>query len=103
LIDRCSGDIKHFFNRTLGHNLPFEDLKTIFRAIEKVPLVEMKYSIVKTNSQEEILSGELLQEGGDAMVVVNLRRTNKSNKQFVSICNFPKPKECSWFLLIGNP
>lgn len=37
------------------------------------------------------------------MVIVNLKRVNKSPKQFVSISNFPKPKECSWFLLIGNP
>ena len=28
---------------------------------------------------------------------------NKSPKQLVSISNFPKPKECSWFVLIGNP
>ena len=60
--------------------MPFEDLKDIYRAIEKVPVVEMKYSIVKTNSQEDILTGEALEEGGEAMVLVNLKRTNKSNK-----------------------
>jgi hypothetical protein len=60
--------------------MPFEDLKDIYRAIEKVPLVEMKYSIVKTNSQEDILSGEPLEEGREAMVLVNLKRTNRSNK-----------------------
>ena len=61
----------------------------------------MKYTIAKTNSQDEILSGEPLDEGGQAMVMVNLKRTNKSNKQLVSISNFPKPKECTWFLIIG--
>lgn len=50
LIERCQGDIKRFFDQELQHNMPFEDLKDIYRAIEKVPLVEMKYSIVKTNS-----------------------------------------------------
>jgi len=80
LIERCQGDIKHFFDQELKHRMPFEDLKDIYRAIEKVPLVEMKYSIVKTNSQEDILSGEPLEEGREAMVLVNLKRTNRSNK-----------------------
>ena len=68
-----------------------------------MPLVEMKYSIVKTNDQEDILSGEPLEEGREALVLVNLKRTNRSNKQFCAISNFPKPKECCWFLLVGNP
>lgn len=36
-------------------------------------------------------------------MLINLKRTNRSNKQFVSISNFPKPKECTWFLMVGNP
>lgn len=36
------------------------------------------------------------------MVMVNITRTNRSNRQFVSASNFPKPKECSWFLIVGN-
>mmetsp|Transcript_12631 Transcript_12631/g.19654 ORF Transcript_12631/g.19654 Transcript_12631/m.19654 type:complete len:105 (+) Transcript_12631:4161-4475(+) len=36
------------------------------------------------------------------MFVINLKRTNKSNKQFVQISNYPKPKECTWFVLLGN-
>lgn len=103
MIERCQGDIKRFFELEVGYNLPLEDLKQIYRALEKIPLVEMKYTIAKTNSQDEILSGEPLNEGGQAMVMVNLKRTNRSNKQFVSISNFPKPKECTWFLVIGNP
>lgn len=35
--------------------------------------------------------------------MVNLKRTNRSKKQFVSISNYPKPKECTWFLMVGNP
>ena len=31
-----------------------------------------------------------------------VKRTNKSNKQFVQISNYPKPKECTWFMILGN-
>jgi len=37
-----------------------EDLKDIFRALEKVPMVNVKYSLIKSNVQEEMLAGELL-------------------------------------------
>jgi hypothetical protein len=103
LVERCNRDIKSFFEKVVKHPLPFEDLKDIYRAVEKIPLVEMKYSIVKTNTQEAILTGQPLEEGGEAIVMINLKRTNRSNKQFVSISNFPKPKECTWFLMVGNP
>lgn len=82
--------------------MPFEDLKEIYKTLEKVPLVEMKYSVAKTNSDEEVLVGETLVEGGEAMVMINIKRTNRYNKQWVAASNFPKPKECTWFLLIGN-
>ena len=36
------------------------------------------------------------------MVMINLKRTNKYNRQFVAASNFPKPKECTWFLMVGN-
>lgn len=64
----------------MKHSLPFEDLREIYRAVEKVPTIEMKYSIVKTNMREEILQGEPLEEGGEAIVLVNLKRTNRSKK-----------------------
>lgn len=87
----------------MKHSLPFEDLKEIFRSLEKVPIVEMKYTFAKTDSQEEILAGEPLEEGQEAVVLINLKRHNRSPRQFVSISNYPKPKECTWFVLIGNP
>ena len=102
LAEKCSQNIKHFFDREVGHCLPLEDLKQIFKALEKVPLVQMKYTITKTNSQEEALHGEPLVEGDEALVFVNLKRTNRSDKQKVVISNFPKPKECTWFLFVGN-
>jgi hypothetical protein len=60
--------------------MPFEDLREIYRALEKVPIIEMSYSIVKTNMQEEILQGRPLEEGGEAIVMINLKRSNRSNK-----------------------
>jgi len=102
LIDRIQGDIQNFFDNEVKHRLPHDDLVEIVKALEKVPLVDMKYSVSATNSQEEILDTQPLEEGGDAVVMVNLRRTNKYNRQFVYASNFPKPKECSWFLIIGN-
>lgn len=57
LIERCQGDIKRFFEVEVGQNLPIEDLKQIYKALERIPLVELKYTIAKTNSQDEILSG----------------------------------------------
>jgi len=101
-MQAIQGDIKNFFDNVLRHRLPFEDLKQIWKALERVPVVELKYSMVKCSSTEEVLEGEPLEEGGEALVTVNLRRTNRSNRQFVTAANFPKPKECSWFLLVGN-
>jgi hypothetical protein len=63
LIERCKGDIKQFMDKEVNHRLPVEDLKEIFKALEKVPIVQLKYSIAKTDSQEKILVDELLEEG----------------------------------------
>lgn len=62
----------------------------------------MKYTFAKTNSSEELLSGEVLDEGQEAAVLINLKRHNRAHRQFVSISNYPKPKECTWFVLIGD-
>ena len=80
LIERCQSDIKSFFEHEVRHNMPLEDLKEISKAIEKVPIVEMKYSIADSNLQEEILTGQPLREGKEAIVMVNLKRTNSSNQ-----------------------
>ena len=86
----------------MKHSLPFEDIKEIYKCLEKIPMVEMKYSVAKTDHEERLLVGEMLEESGDAMLVVNLKRTNRYNKQFVAASNYPKPKECTWFLFVGN-
>ena len=46
---------------------------------------------------------ELLEEGGEALVVINLKRPNKCDSQKVLISHFPKAKDSSYFLIIGNP
>lgn len=73
----------------------------MYKALSKVPLVDLKYSLAKTDHEENVLSSETLCEGDEAMLMVNLRRTNKSSKQFVAISNYPKPKDANWFLLVG--
>ena len=50
-------------DKEVHHKLPMEDLRDIFKALEKVPIVQLKYSIAKTDSQEKILADELLEEG----------------------------------------
>lgn len=50
LIEKCQSDIKHFFDNEVKHSLPFEDLKEIYKSLDKVPIVEMKYTFAKTNS-----------------------------------------------------
>lgn len=62
----------------------------------------MRWTIVKVNELNEPLDGEPLEEGGEAQFTISLKRVNKSNSQVVSISNFPKYKEASWFLIIAN-
>lgn len=63
----------------------------------------MRWTIVKVNETNEPLEGEPLEEGGEAQFSISLKRTNKSHSQVVSISNFPKFKEASWFLILVNP
>ncbi len=41
-------------------------------------------------------------DGGEALCTVNLKRINRSKKQKVMISHFPKQKEPTWFLIVGN-
>jgi hypothetical protein len=63
LIARAEGNIKFFFEKHVQHPLPFEDLKDIFKALERVPLVKLQYSLAITNARDEVLTAEPLQEG----------------------------------------
>lgn len=74
-----------------------------YKALERVPLVDMKWTIVPIDERNEPLENELLEEGGEAQMIVSLRRVNACNNKSVLMNNFPKPKECGWFLVVANP
>ena len=73
------------------------------KALERVPLVDMKWSLVAVDQKNEPLEGELLEEGGEAQLVVHLRRVNSANSQHMMMSNFPKTKEAGWFVIVANP
>jgi|LauGreDrversion4_2_1035121.scaffolds.fasta_scaffold337200_2 pre-mRNA-splicing helicase BRR2 len=49
------------------------------KALERVPLVDMNWTLVAVDQKNEPLEGELLEEGGEAQLVVHLRRVNSAN------------------------
>ena len=59
--------------------------------------------MVAVDDKNSPLEAELLTEGGEAMIVINLKRLNRGSSQKVLISHFPKPKECGYFLIVGNP
>ena len=65
-------------------------------------MVELKYGIVPVDDRNEPLEGEMLREGGEAVCMVNLKRTNRCKQQKVLISHFPKAKEPAWFLIVAN-
>ena len=65
-------------------------------------MAQVRWTIVKVNELNEPQEGQPLEEGGEAQFTITLNRTNKSNSQVVSISNFPKYKEASWFIIIAN-
>jgi hypothetical protein len=82
--------------------MEYEQIKEVYRAIERVPIVELKYSIVAVDDRNNPLENETLKEEGEAMIIVNLKRTNRSSQAKAIISHFPKSKEPSWFLIIAN-
>lgn len=63
----------------------------------------MKWSIVAVDDKNEPLEDQEIEEGGEAQLVVQLRRVNPAATQHVPISNFPKQKEASWFIIVANP
>jgi len=90
-----------------------DELKEIFTAISRVPIVNVRYTIDPVDQTNEVQEGgiynnidfdlEPLIEGGEGMMKVHLKRVNKSKSQRVSISHFPKPKDANWILIVGNP
>lgn len=68
-----------------------------------MPLVDVRWTLVPTDETNEPISDGVLEEGGEAQLVVNLRRVNPSNARTVLMSNFPKVKEMGWFLVVANP
>ena len=75
----------------------------IQKAIERIPIAQVRWTVVKINENEEEMEGKALEESGEARFTINLKRVNKSNSQVVSVSAFPKHKEVSWFIIIANP
>lgn len=56
-----------------------EQMKDIMRSLDRVPLTQIRWTIVKVNEINEVQEDEELEEGGEAQFMITLRRTNKSN------------------------
>ena len=53
-----------------------QEMKEIQKVIDKVPIVQVRWTIVKVNELNEPQEGEPLEEGGEAQFVINLKRVN---------------------------
>ena len=40
--------------------LPHEDIKEIYKALDKVPIVDVKFSVIPIDERNELLEGQLL-------------------------------------------
>jgi len=63
--------------KTAGIN-SFDDsqVKEITKALQRVPIVQMRWTIVGVDDLNAPMEGELLEEGGEALITVDLRRIN---------------------------
>ena len=74
------GDPRKFFNQDFKCNFDSDKLKEINKGLERIPKIDLKYTIVAVDDKNEPLENQSLQEGGEAMIVVNLKRLNKAVK-----------------------
>ena len=79
-----------------------QELKDVYKVVERLPVIDVKYTIVAVDDKNEALENQSLEEGGEALCMINLKRTNRGKDQKVLSSRFPKPKEAGWFLIIGN-
>jgi len=80
-----------------------DECSEALKALDRVPIIDMKWSIVAVDERNEPIENELLEPCGEAQVVIHLRRVNSCNSQHIAMSNFPKSKEASWFIVIANP
>ena len=45
-------------------------------ALDRVPKIELKFSLIPVDDKNTPLEGEKLEEGGEALITVNLKRLN---------------------------
>lgn len=73
------------------------------KALDRVPIIDMKWSIVAVDETNQPMENELLEPSGEAQLVVSLRRVNQTNSNHILMSNFPKSKEAGWFIIVANP
>ena len=56
LIEAMRGDIRKFLSQDLRINSPFEETKEIYKALERVPIVDLKYSVVAVDDRNNPLA-----------------------------------------------
>jgi activating signal cointegrator complex subunit 3 len=96
-------DLTNFFRKELKEkDISTEELKMIYSALSRVPIVKMKYYLQATNSMGDATTGPI-NEGEEAILTFSLERMQHKNSRSVLIKSFPKPKDAGWFVVVGNP
>ena len=95
-------NLQKFLKSELKVKFTVDQMKEIYSALSRVPVVKMKYNMQTVNSMGDATTG-VLKPGSEAILTVNLIRQNNKNSRNVVIKSFPKPKDAGWFLVVGNP
>lgn len=80
-----------------------EEQQEAIKALQKIPQVDVRWSVVAVDERNEPQESKLLEPSGEAQLVVSLRRTNPHHGTHIAMSNFPKAKEAGWFIVVANP
>ena len=94
-------NLTNFFKKELKEKMDVDQLKIIYSALSRVPIVKINYNLQAVNSNGDATVGPL-SEGGEAILTVKLEKKSKESNAVI-IKSFPKPKDAGWFLIVGNP
>ena len=94
-------NLTNFFKKELKEKMDVDQLKIIYSALSRVPIVKINYNLQAVNSNGDATVGPL-SEGGEAILTVKLEKKSKDSNAVI-IKSFPKPKDAGWFLIVGNP
>lgn len=72
------------FKKDLREKLTTDQLKDIYRALNRVPLVSMKYTLLPVNGMGEVIQ-EPLKPGGEGLLTVTLNRQRHTTSRNVII------------------